>query len=249
MTLDVALSALDEARWGVRSARALGVTADNLAQALDFCRAHDVVFLVARCPVSDLRGAQAMEQHGFLLMDTLLYFTRDLTMDTLPSPPLREGGLNRVVVRPARADEAETVGELAARAFAGYNGHYHADTRLDRAACDAVYRDWAVRSCLSQQVADKVLVAEADGRMAGFVTIKKRGDLGEGPLYGVEPAAHGRGIGGALMAAAMMWLKQRGARRMEMSTQVTNVPSQKVWVRLGFEPAHAEYTFHKWFDE
>lgn len=249
MTFDVALSALDEARWGVRSARALQVTAENLAEALDFCRANGVIFLVARCPVSDLRAAQAMERHDFLLMDTLLYFTRDLSNPVQPSLPRGEGKQNAFAVRPVRPKESEAVGELAARAFAGYSGHYHADARLDRAACDAVYRDWAVRSCQSRQMADAVLVAERDSRIAGFITIRQRGDLGEGPLYGVDPAAHGQGIGGALMAAAMVWLKERGARRMEMSTQVTNVPSQKVWVRLGFEPSHAEYTFHKWFDE
>lgn len=248
MTLDVALSALDEARWGVRSARALNVTVENLPVVLDFCRVNGVLFLVARCPVSDLPAAQAMERHGFLLMDTLLYYICDLSR---PSPPSSqgEGSQTRFVVRPVRPDEAEAVGDLSARAFAGYNGHYHADSRLDRAACDAVYRDWAARSCLSRQVADEVLVAETDGRTAGFITVKLWGDTGEGPLYGVDPAAHGHGIGGALMSAAISWLKERGARRMVMSTQITNVPSQKVWVRLGFEPSHAEYTFHKWFDE
>lgn len=239
MSLDITLSALDESRWGVRSARAVRINVDNLLEGLAFCRTNDVKFLVARCPVADIRAAQAMERHGFLLMDTLLYYTRDL-MSLLPDMP--------DTVRPVRAEEAETVRNLSARAFQKYGGHYHADERLNRAACDAVYEDWAYRSCLSRQVADEVLVATVNNQIVGFITLKLRDNEGEGPLYGVDPAAQGQGVGLALMSGAMAWLRSRGAKRLLMSTQITNVPSQKVWVRLGFEPSHAEYTFHKWFD-
>jgi GNAT superfamily N-acetyltransferase len=236
----ISLSAIDEERWGVRTARASGVTAVHLPDVLAFCRQEKVVFLVARCAVSELRAAQMMEAQGFRLMDTLLYYSRDLTQ---PLPPVPDG------VRPADAGEAEAIRALAGRAFRAYNGHYHADERLDRAACDAVYESWAYRSCLSRQVADEVLAAAPDGQITGFITLRLNGEEGEGPLYAVDPEAQGQGIGRALMAGALHWLKQRGARHMLMSTQVTNVPSQKVWTRLGFEPSHAEYTFHRWFDE
>jgi hypothetical protein len=46
----------------------------------------------------------------------------------------------------------------------------------------------------------------------------------------------------------MRWCLEKGASRMLIPTQVNNMPSQKVWCRLGFEPSHAQYTFHKWFD-
>ena len=57
---------------------------------------------------------------------------------------------------------------MATEAFRGYYGHCHADQRLDRAKCDEVYRDWALRSCLSRDVADQVLVAVLDGSIVGF---------------------------------------------------------------------------------
>jgi GNAT superfamily N-acetyltransferase len=237
-TLPIALSPLDTERWGVVTAKMSPVQVEQLPGALDFCQQNQVAFLIARCPVADLRAVQAMEQQGFLLMDTLLYFVRDLTA----LPPLPDE------IRPVRAADAESVRNLAAQAFQNYLGHYHADERLDRAACNAVYESWAYRSCQSKQVADEVLVFEANGHLSGFITIKRQGAVGEGPLYGVDPAAQGQGIGRALMIGALHWLKSHGAQRMVMSTQVTNVSSQKVWVRLGFEPSHAEYTFHKWFD-
>ena len=72
------LSPLDEARFGVRSARARVVTTENLPAVLAFCAANRVEFLVARCPTTDIAAAHAMEAAGFQLMETLLYLHFDL---------------------------------------------------------------------------------------------------------------------------------------------------------------------------
>jgi ribosomal protein S18 acetylase RimI-like enzyme len=217
------------------------VTAAELADILDACRAERVVFLIARCPVEDLKAAQAMEAAGFRLTDTLLYFARDLTY---PLPLLED-----ILPRPVRLVEADAVGQIAAAAFHGYLSHYHADSRLDPHQCDGVYQEWAYNSCVSA-AADTVLVTEHDGAISGFITLRRlNADEGDGPLYAVHPARQGRGIGRALMIAGMRWLAEAGVRRMTMSTQVTNRVSQKLWSRLGFEASSAVYTFHKWFDE
>ena len=44
----VQLSPLDEERFGIRSARAASVTLETLPAILEFCRAHEVRFLIAR---------------------------------------------------------------------------------------------------------------------------------------------------------------------------------------------------------
>jgi GNAT superfamily N-acetyltransferase len=238
----VALSPLDEARWGVPTAKAGGVTAAGLPAALEFCRARKVAFLIARCAAGDLPAAQALEAAGGRLMDTLVHWARDLG-----GVPAADAGAP--ALRPARADEAPAVEALARVAFAGYGGHYHADPRLDRARCDAVYTDWARRSVLDRAVADAVLVAEGEGRLLAFATLR-RGPAGEGEgvLFGVAPEAQGRGLYRALMLGGMAWCAAQGRSRMHVSTQVTNLAVQRVWARLGFEPARAEYTFHLWLD-
>lgn len=47
----------------------------------------------------------------------------------------------------------------------------------------------------------------------------------------------------------MQWCLDNSMKEMVVSTQITNLAVQKVWVRLGFEPYRFYYTFHKWFDE
>jgi hypothetical protein len=46
---NVRLSAIDEERFGIRTARVDDVTLDNLSVIDEFCRAHTVKLLIARC--------------------------------------------------------------------------------------------------------------------------------------------------------------------------------------------------------
>jgi ribosomal protein S18 acetylase RimI-like enzyme len=246
MNLDspqVSLSAIDEERFGIRTARASNVTVDGLSAVMDFCKANRVVLLISRCLISETKAAQAMERYGFLLMDTLVYYERDLVKKPIPTDT------GRSLVRPIMRGEEDDVKKIAEEAFRGYFGHYHADSRLDRAKCDEAYISWATRSCVSREIADEVLIADLNGATVGFVTLRFSSPKeGEVALVGVSPAAQGLGISPSLMIHAMHWFRSKEATRLVISTQIINIAAQKVWTRIGFEFSHAYYTFHKWFD-
>src|SRR4051794_38152659 len=80
----IALSELDEQRWGVRTALASLASPADLASALAFCRSQNVRFLIARIPASEIRLAQTMECDRFTLADTLVYYERVLTKEPVP---------------------------------------------------------------------------------------------------------------------------------------------------------------------
>jgi GNAT superfamily N-acetyltransferase len=241
---DVRMSAIDEERFGIPIARAPLVNLDTLPSIMNFCRANGVIMLISRCLASELRVVQAMEREGFLLMDTLPYYSRNLTKTPIPADA------GKVPVRPVRPGEENDVKAVAAESFREYMGHYHMDDRLDRIKCDEVYTSWAFRSCVSRDVADEVLVADLEGSVVGFATLQLNSpEEGEGVLFGVAPSAQGRGIYRSFMIRGMEWCLSRKAARMVVSTQITNIAVQKVWTRLGFELSHTYYTFHKWFDD
>jgi len=239
----IVLSAIDQERFGLVTARDGDVTAMMLPQTLAFCRSNGVQLLIARCRTEELAAAQALERAGARLMDTLVYYVRVIVKGELPENTCK------VVIRPVRPGEDEAVRRVAAESFRGYRGHYHADPRLDPAKCDEAYQSWAQRSCLSRDVAGEVLVAD-DGAVAGFATLRLNEPAeGEGVLFAVAPRVQGAGVYKAFMLEGMRWCRFQGAKRMVVSTQVTNLAVQKVWTRLGFEPSHSYYTFHLWFDE
>jgi GNAT superfamily N-acetyltransferase len=238
----VSLSAIDRDRFGIVTAKDPAFTADTLPDTLRFCRAESVRMLIARCAAEDLRAAQAMEEAGGRLMDTLVYWGR--RMDRGAAPEARPAW-----VRPLRPGEAAEVGRVAAGAFRGYFGHYHADPRLDRAKADEVYVSWAERSCTEPAAASRVLVAEHDGRLAGFLTLLPRGkDELEIVLNGVDPALQRHGLYRGLVLGALDEGRRAGAPSVVVSTQLINLGVQKTWARLGFELIGAYHTFHVWFD-
>jgi GNAT superfamily N-acetyltransferase len=240
---EVCLSAIDEERFGIRTARAPEVTQQLLPSVIEFCRNNAVKLLIARCPVSELPTAQAMERQGFELMDTLVYYTRDLVKPHIPSD------IGKATIRRVRPGEEEKVKAIAAECFRGYSGHYHADQRLDRTQCDEVYVSWAFRSCVSRDAADNVLIAELHGSVVAFCALRVNSPgEGEVVLNGVTPSAQGQGVYRSLMIHGMQWCLSEGLSRMLISTQITNLAVQRVWTRLGFELSHAYYTFHKWFN-
>lgn len=240
----VFLSAIDEERFGIRTAKASSITLDVLPLVIDYCHANKVTLLIARTLTSDLPVAQAMERHGFIMMDGLIYYVRDLNKTPIPSVS------GDVLIRTIRPGEEEKVRLVAAESFRGYFGHYHADSKLDRTKCDETYVSWAVRSCLLREVADEVLVADLGGNIVGFATLRlNSSEEGEGVLFGVAPSAQRRGIYRQMLLGGVEWCLSKRATRMILSTQIINVAVQKVWIRVGFEPTHSYYTFHKWFDE
>lgn len=237
----IALSAIDQERFGIVVARDEQVTHSSLASSLEFCGRHAVRMLIARCSSDDVTAAQGLETAGGRQVDTLIYYARVL-----------DGELNlehrcSVPIRPFRLGDERAVRRVAAEAFHDYGGHYHADERLDRERVAEIYPSWAERSCLSRQVADQVLVAD-DGAVVGFATLRLN-DLqeAEGVLFAVAPQARGRGIYRAFMHEGMRWAVERGAQRMIVSTQLTNHTVQKIWQSLGFTPIRTLHTFHVWF--
>lgn len=241
---NVYLSSIDKERFGIQVARAYILTSPDVDQSIEYCKIHNVNMLIARCPASNLGTVQFMEQSGFLLMDTLVYYARNLAKTPIPEDYCS------IPIRPVRPGEEEAVKAVATRAFQGYYGHYHADPRLDQTKCDETYVDWAYRSCISREVADEVLVADRDGEISGFATLRFNDmEEGEGILFCVDPSAQGQGIYRSFIVQGMKWCQNNCRSRMVVSTQVTNIAVQKVWARVGFEPSTSYYTMHKWFDE
>jgi GNAT superfamily N-acetyltransferase len=236
----IGLSLDDERRFGVRAARADIENAGEVADLMRFCHEHGVVFLIARCPVSELRTVQTLEEEGLRLMDTLVYSSRNLeSWSAAKSEDIEVSAL--------RSGEVGAVESIAREAFHEYQGHYHADPRLDPASCDEVYVDWAVRSC-SGEFANIVLLARIGGLPAGFMTFRRRGDEGEAVVGGVAQAFKGRGVYRSLLVSGITWLKGEGVKLATLSTQITNISVQRVWCGLGFTPTRATYTLHGWFE-
>ena len=240
---DVFISDIDRERFGFKTARVTGLKADKLSDVLAFCHREKVELLIARCCMSDLATAQAMEKNGFQLMDTLVYYTRDLTKQPVPS----DSGVAHF--RPILKEEEEKMISVAKASFKDYFGHYHADPRLENHQCNEVYIDWARKAFASRSADDNFLVAEIEGKIVAFGVFRMNSpDEGELFLGGVHPHAQRQGIYLSFLCRAIEWCLSKKAQRIVISTQLNNIAVQKVLTKSGFEISRGYYTFHKWFN-
>lgn len=121
--------------------------------------------------------------------------------------------------------------------------------RLTVAAYDAVgrvsddYRD-ALRDVAGRQDPDtSVLVAVDDGQVVGSVTVVsacsvhfEHGDHGDGGfrMLAVDPAAQGRGVGRALLDAALDHARRKGWRRLAITTMEWMSGAHRMYEAAGF---------------
>jgi len=239
--MTIELNALETARFGVTAARVNDIHA-SLNEVDAAARRTGVQLLTARIPATDLQRVRDFEAAGFRLMDTLLYYKRDLD-----KPPLKSSLPSGFSCRRAGQEDAEAVAQVATAGFHGYIGHYHSDPKLGRAAADAAYVDWARTSTARTSDAAPVILAECNCKVVGFLTMRKNSSSEmELVLSAVSPDFSGNGLYKTLIIEGIHLSIMLGATRALTSTQINNYSVQKVWAHLGFFHTQSLYTLHKW---
>ena len=241
--LKIILSKFDEKRFGIRTAHAANITQENLREVMDFCKANQVVFLVARCVTSEILAVHSMQRNGFLLMDTIMRFSVDV-VNMYEAP-----GVDILPVRPVQPGEEDAVRALARETFRGYRGHYHEDVRLDPEKCDGIYASLAYEACVNNEETSIVHVCKIDGEIVGFDIQKTPSPgIGKGVLTAIAPSAQKRGVGLSFVQPKKDWFRSKGVTVTFSGINITNIPSQKLLIVQNYLPYDSIYTFHKWFD-
>jgi GNAT superfamily N-acetyltransferase len=140
----------------------------------------------------------------------------------------------RPTVRSMRAEEAEAVGWLTLAAYDAY-GTISGD-----------YRAYLADPLERIDGATALLVAELDGQAVGTVTYVLPGDEAwegrprpEGDcgfrVLAVDPAAEGRGVGGALVDTCIGMARAEGRHRMIITSMAWMTRAHLLYARRGFE--------------
>jgi ribosomal protein S18 acetylase RimI-like enzyme len=237
----VRFSEVDSTRFGARIFRANVLLATDVAPILADCRGDGAEMLIVRCPSDRIGVVQELQRAGASLMDTLVYFRASVPES--PGATLPPG----IDVRPFQASDLPALTDVTREAFNHYFGHYHADSRLNPQLATEGYVEW----CMGlTSLADTTMKVVTDRREVLGYLATRRADQdrsAEIVLNAVAPRAQGRGLYGWLVKDALADCARYTEREIRASTQLQNVAPQKVWVRNGFEPQEAYYTFHFWF--
>jgi ribosomal protein S18 acetylase RimI-like enzyme len=118
------------------------------------------------------------------------------------------------------------------------------DGRFPRERCETLYELWIEQSVHGH--ADHVVVPEIHGAAAGYVTCHRDGHAGRIGLVGLHESARGRGVGVAMIRAALEWFASQHIGEVSVVTQGRNVAASRLYERCGFEMRSALATYHWW---
>lgn len=227
----------DSEFWGLRIGRVAGdlLTAGR-SRAIDaWAREREIDCLYFRARADDRSTLEVAPEAGFRLVDVRLELARPV-----------DGVGGAAAVRPHRSSDLPALRTIARTSHD--NTRFFADPRFPDERCRDLYAAWIENSCAGW--ADEVLVAEHDGRAAGYLTCNLDGEGGTVSigLIGVAADQRERGLGSALLAGALAWASNRSASVLSVVTQGTNVRAQRLFQRAGFRTAGASLWFHKWYE-
>lgn len=154
----------------------------------------------------------------------------------------------RAVIRRAKPGDEEAIARFAIKLF-DLHAEYDRDRFTSFANPEGAARFYRSRFDTPESA---VLVAEIDDRLVGFAYLE-RDDLNYAELLEngawvhdifVEEAARSKGIGKALMNAAVNVACEMGAKKLLLSVAVKNIAAQTVFANAGFRQTMMEMTLN-----
>lgn len=200
---------------------------------LQECAQDGISHLSARVDSADLATVHLLEQHGFITMDSILTFSRNVKEARCPT---QSNGVNLRLSAPADIEQIKAI----ARSSYVYD-RFHSDPRVPKEVADELHAVWMENACRGT-AADAVVVGEIDGRVSSYVACKVNYQATSGLGLGVgtivlvatAPAARHKGLARIATYGAIDWLKKQGVSLVEVGTQLRNIAASRLYESCGF---------------
>jgi dTDP-4-amino-4,6-dideoxy-D-galactose acyltransferase len=228
----------DSTFWDVPIARVQGdrMTDERLAAIDTWCAERGVACAYFLARIDDPETTQAAERGGFFCTDVRVTLSMPLAnRRDLAAPP--------ATTREATAGDHA---ELAAIARVSHETtRFYHDPRFDRDRCGELYVNWLESS---YDTVDRVIVAEEEGRVAGYLTCEVENGTGAIGLLAVAAQNRGHGLGAAMLSAGLERFEELGVEHSVVVTQARNIDALRLFGRAGYLVEAAHLWFHKWYD-
>ena len=159
-------------------------------------------------------------------------------------------------IRRFREGDEVRMRQIAPRAFGVY-ARYGIDKTLPRDKVHECYRrevDGYAERMRKRDDTVQVFVAELDGTVAGYIIVGVNEHVsmifgfkwGSIVSLAVDPKLHGRGIGTKLIAKGLTWLRERGVRHAQVSTDQNNIAAIRAYEKNGFRVIYSGITLSQY---
>jgi dTDP-4-amino-4,6-dideoxy-D-galactose acyltransferase len=208
----------------------------TMAECAHWCRHHRIDCLYFLADSNDLETPRLAEANDFHLTDIRMTLGRVVVPEDF-APNSFDG------FRHAREDDLRALRAIAQTSH--HDTRFYFDGHFEQENCDLLYATWIENSF--RGFAQAVLVAEADGEPAAYLTCHLNDQASQIGLVGVGEGHRGKGLATKLVRAFLSWSREQGARRALVVTQGRNLPAQRLYQRNGFITSSMDLWYHRWF--
>ncbi len=160
----------------------------------------------------DVWLAAPLMRQGFIPHDYIIHFERATPVQPL-TPEYR---LEDATLRPLHPHEIQAL------------------TLLDHQAFEWPWQFSSGELVKWLMIADRLVVLEAEGELVGYACTQVHGVQAQIVRLAISPQWQGRGLGRYLLADALDFAAERGARFVTLNTQWHNTVSQRLYKGFGF---------------
>ena len=188
------------------------------------------VFLFTRVPTHHLSAVRFLEEKGFNLIDASI---------TLQKPISKVKPVSQFEIRNTVPDDEEDVVRLAGKSFRF--SRFHQDSQIPGDIADRTRSEW-VRGYFRGTRGNDMVIALDGEKVTGFLLLVHNDSVLTIDFIAVDKGYRGRGIAGDMIKYA-----EAGGGRFSVistGTQITNLPSLRLYEGMGFRIAASQYTFH-----
>lgn len=208
----------------------------TMAECAHWCQHHRIDCLYFLADSNDLETPRLAEANDFHLTDIRMTLGRMVAPEDFAANSF-DG------FRHAREDDLRALRTIARTNHR--DTRFYFDGHFEQEKCDLLYATWIENSF--RGFAQAVLVAEADGEPAAYLTCHLNDRASQIGLVGVGESHRGKGLATKLVHAFLSWSREHGARRALVVTQGRNLPAQRLYQRNGFTTSSVDLWYHRWF--
>jgi len=208
----------------------------TMTECAHWCRHHRIDCLYFLADSNNLETPRLAEANDFHLTDIRMTLGRVVVPEDFAANSF-DG------FRHAREDDLRALRTIARTSH--HDTRFYFDGHFEQEKCALLYATWIENSF--RGFAQAVLVAEADGEPAAYLTCHLNDQASQIGLVGVGEGHRGKGLATKLVRAFLSWSREQGARRALVVTQGRNLPAQRLYQRNGFITSSMDLWYHRWF--
>jgi ribosomal protein S18 acetylase RimI-like enzyme len=227
---------LDKDQWlsSILGKSVFQIDSKLVSQIAEYHLPQDPALVMVKVPVGNVYDCSHLQRLNFFLVDTNVQLQKLSDKSSLLA--------NNLDVRFSKSSDQDAVLKIAANSF--IHDRFHNDPDITQEAAEKIKVEWAKNYFMNAR-GDWMVVAEEGGVISGFLQLLRGVD---GALIidliAVDQNYRNTGAAQKMISFAMQYCDTR-TKVVRVGTQLANIPSISLYLKMGFTVISASYVFHR----